>query len=313
MVDDAEIAIEIDPREITEDKVEAYAKTGINRVSLGSQDFNDDVLDAVNRQQPFELSQNAINLFRKHGINQFNIDLIYGLPHQSADKMKNTINLALTLDPDRVSLFGYAHVPWMKKHMRLIDENALPDKELRLDLFETGAKMLEDNGYVAIGIDHFTKPDDTMATAFKNKKLRRNFQGYTTDQSNIMIGIGASSIGKTNEGYFQNHPDMPLYTKAIDENKLPLAKFCPITETDKIRGQIIERIMCDFEIDLANYPGDYTTQIQSLKHYEDKGILTINGTSIKIDYNARPIARIVASVFDEYLPASFENKHSKAI
>jgi oxygen-independent coproporphyrinogen-3 oxidase len=313
VADDAEIAIEIDPRGVTENRVIAYAKMGVNRISLGTQDFNDDVMKSVNREQPFDLSDKAIKLFREHGINHFNLDLIYGLPHQTMDKMKHTIDLALSLDPDRISLFGYAHVPWMKKHMRLIDETTLPDKMLRLDLFETGAKMLENSGYTSIGIDHFVKPNDTMAIALKNKKLKRNFQGYTTDQSNIMIGLGVSSIGKTENAYFQNHADMPLYKFAIEEGRLPLSKSCNITSDDKIRGEIIERIMCDFEIDLSDYAGDYSNELHHIKKYKDQGFLNIDNNKISINVNARPIARLVCAAFDVYLPPDTVQKHSQVI
>lgn len=310
---EAEIAIELDPRGVTEDRVQSYAKMGVNRVSLGTQDFNDDVLKAVNRAQPFQLSYDAVNLFRAYGIDHFNLDLIYGLPHQTPEKMKHTIDLALSLDPDRISLFGYAHVPWIKKHMRLIDEETLPGKSLRLDLFETGAGILEGCGYVPIGIDHFTKPDDSMALALKQKNLKRNFQGYTTDQSDVMVGIGVSSIGKTRDAYFQNYGDMPAYREAIESGKLPLAKSCDLTDQDKIRAEIIECIMCDFEINLSNYEGDYTDEINSLNVYQDQGFLDINGATINIHKQARPIARLVCAVFDRYLPPEIQKRHSRAI
>ncbi len=166
---DIEIAIEIDPRGVTEGRVATYAKCGVNRVSLGVQDFDDTVLKSVNREQPFHLSEQAVKLFRAHGIEQINMDLLYGLPHQSVENMRATIQKAVSLNPSRVSLFGYAHVPWMKKHMRLIDESALPDKELRFDLFETGAALLQQAGYIPIGIDHFAKADDELTTALQQK------------------------------------------------------------------------------------------------------------------------------------------------
>jgi len=286
---------------------------GVNRISLGTQDFNEDVLKSVNRAQPFHLSYNAVQLFREYDINHFNLDLIYGLPYQTTDKMKHTIDLALSLDPDRISLFGYAHVPWMKKHMRLIDEETLPDKSLRLDLFQTGADILENRNYTPIGIDHFVKPDDSMAQALQTQKLHRNFQGYTTDQSTIMIGLGLSSIGKTDDAYFQNYTDMPTYKLAIESEQLPLSKSCNLSEDDKVRAAIIERIMCDFEIDLSHYDGNYIDELEAIQIYEAQGFLDIKDKKIKINYDARPIARLVCAKFDTYLPPETQQKHSKAI
>jgi oxygen-independent coproporphyrinogen-3 oxidase len=309
----AEIAIEIDPRGVTADRIKAYAKYGVNRVSLGCQDFNDDVLESVNREQPYKLSYDAVKLFREHGIDNINLDLIYGLPHQTIENMNRTIDLALTLNPQRIALFGYAHVPWMKKHMRLIDDNALPDKELRFDLFATGAKKLEENGYESVGIDHFVRPEDAMAKAAKNKTLKRNFQGYTTDQSNIMIGLGISSIGKTGKYYIQNTSDMPIYKKKIESGELPIMKSCSITQEDKIRGEIIERIMCDFEIDLSKYAGDYSDILFSLNQYADRGLIQIKDRVVKINKEARPIARLVCAAFDQYLRSDMTQKHSKAV
>ncbi len=313
ILDNAEIAIETDPRGLTEDRVAMYAKYGVNRCSLGSQDFNDKVMDAVNRQQPFELSKRAVNLFRKYGIDNINLDIMYGLPHQTPDTARHTMELALSLQPTRIAYFGYAHVPWMKKHMRLINDQDLPDNDLRFDLFEVGAQMLEDAGYIAVGIDHFVHPENEMAHAAVTKPLRRNFQGYTTDQSTMMIGVGVSSIGKTHTQYLQNSPDMPIYKKAIDAGKLPIVKSCDITSEDKGRGAIIERIMCDFEIDLNDYEGDYTAEINLLTPYQDAGVIDINGTHIVVHSDAKPIARLVAAAFDQYLPAATEQKHSKAV
>lgn len=310
---DAEIAIEIDPRGVTEEKVKAYADCGVNRVSLGVQDFNDTVMDAVNRHQPYILSFNAVTMFREYGIDRINLDLIYGLPHQTTETTTRTVELALTLDPDRIAFFGYAHVPWLKKHMRLIDESHLPDKVLRFDLFKTGADIMEKSGYIPVGIDHFIKQDDPMAHALDHRTLRRNFQGYTTDQANIMIGLGISSIGKTDNFYLQNTPDMPIYEALIEEGHLPVVKACGITKEDKLRGEIIERIMCDFEINLSDYEGDYTNELQNCQVYAEAGLISIKGAHISISMQARPIARLVAAAFDQYLPPATEQKHSAAI
>lgn len=318
----AEIAIEIDPRGLSEANVIAYAKAGVNRISLGVQDFDDKVLESVNRQQPFELSETAVNLCRKHGINQFNFDLLYGLPHQTPQIMKETIEKALSLDPDRISLFGYAHVPWMKKHMRLIDETSLPDKNMRYDLFETGSDLLEKAGYLSIGIDHFAKIGDSMSIAAQNETLHRNFQGYTTDRTDALIGIGASSIGKMPLGYVQNAVDMPHYREAILAGKLAVQKFCPISLQDKLHGSVIERLMCDFKVDLgseciqAGFPENYLDKyLSDLEDFKNDELIEItNNRHISIKPSAKHIVRIVCSVFDEYMAKISDTpRHAKAI
>ena len=311
----AEIAIELDPRGVTEGRIATYAACGVNRVSLGAQDFNDIVLASVNRQQPFHLSYQTVKLLREYGINALNLDLIYGLPHQNIETTQHTIDLALSLNPDRIAFFGYAHVPWMKKHMRLIDEATLPNKDLRFDIFQSGAEILEDRGYKAIGIDHFVKPTDTMTKAYTTKTLHRNFQGYTTDAASALIGIGVSSIGQTASRYLQNTPDMPIYKSMIEDKRLPVTKHCPITQQDTIRADIIEQIMCYLAVDLRQFNGDYAAEVETLRTYEDAGLITISDDAsiITIMPQARPIARLVAAAFDQYLPSVTEQKHSKAV
>jgi oxygen-independent coproporphyrinogen-3 oxidase len=320
----AEIAIEIDPRELTEGRAKAYAAHGVNRISLGVQDFDQTVLDSVNRPQPFELSQKAVEIFRDNGIQAVNFDLLYGLPHQTPDIMEQTIRQALTLNPDRISLFGYAHVPWMQKHMRLIDENALPDKELRFDLFETGAKLLQENGYVALGIDHFAKADDPLSIAAANGKLKRNFQGYTTDDNDALIGIGASSIGKLPQGYIQNAVEMPLYKEAILGSALPATKYYAFTADDKLRSDIIEELMCHFSVDLNAICKQHECDSavfdpiwDKLDAYKNYGFVSYdrNAGTITINPETRQIARLICALFDAHRQEQDQQtkRHAKAI
>lgn len=322
MAESPDIAIEIDPRGVTESRAAAYAAAGVNRISLGVQDFDDKVLESVNRAQPFELSQKAVELFRSRGIRKFNFDLLYGLPHQTPSNMEQTIEKALSLDPDRISLFGYAHVPWMKKHMRLIDENALPDQNARYDLFETGARKLQQAGYVAIGIDHFAKPDDTMSVALRQGKLHRNFQGYTTEATDALIGIGASSIGKFPDGYVQNAVAMPQYKDAILGGHFPAQKYCPLSQEDRLRADIIERLMCDFSVDIAElcirhgYPDSHLDgRLKDLQEFINDQFVTItNHRTIHINPLARQLVRVICSVFDEYMAKMADTpRHAKAI
>ncbi len=320
---DAEIAIEVDPRGLTEGRAATYAQSGVNRISLGVQDFDDKVLEAVNRQQPFSLSHQAVDLFRKHGVDQINFDLLYGLPYQTLQTMQTTIDKALSLSPDRVSLFGYAHVPWMKKHMRLIDDNALPASELRYDLFELGAQMLESSGYQSIGIDHFAKPDDSLAIAARSGHLQRNFQGYTSDNAGTMIGIGVSSIGQFQQFYVQNAADMPAYSQSVLAGELPVKKFCPLSEEDKLRGAVIERLMCDFKLCVPQICARYgfsedflDAELEMLAPYQQQGILTCDtSATVCIDPAARAMVRIICSVFDAYIDHGHQQqpRHSRAI
>lgn len=318
---DIDIAVEIDPREITQERILSYARAGVNRVSLGTQDFNEKTLKAVNREQPFALSRDTISWCRDAGIHQINMDLLYGLPFQTTTTMKETVYQALTLDPDRISLFGYAHVPWMKKHMRMIDEGTLPNKDLRFDLFTVASNMLKANGYVQIGIDHFAKYNDPLVLAQKQGTLRRNFQGYTTDAADVLFGLGASSIGRVGENYVQNHPDMPLYKKAIDEGALPVKKWASMNKDDHIRADIIERIMCYFCVDLNDISKRYDVSLDMFKddllaldEYCQTGLVTYENNIITIHEDAYSMARLVASCFDEYYtPAQIVKRHTVAV
>jgi len=320
---DADIAIEIDPRGVTEGRAAAYARNGVNRVSLGVQDFDETVLKSVNRQQPFHLSYEAIKLFREYGIHDINVDLMYGLPHQSVESLKRTLEKLLILEPDRISFFGYAHVPWMKKHMRLIDEGALPEKDLRYDMFRAGESRLIEAGYVPIGIDHFAKPGDSLIKAYQDRTLTRNFQGYTDDHSTALIGIGASSIGKTQYMYFQNHAEMPQYKKSILASQLPINKACPITSEDRLRADIIEQLMCYMHVDLKEicrkydvHPSHFDTELERLQSYEKVGFLRISEDfEIEIHMEARLMARMICATFDEHLNrrAAEEPRHAQAI
>lgn len=316
------ISIELDPRGITEGRIAAYARNGVNRVSLGVQDFDEKVLESVNRPQPFHLSYEAMKMLRDYGIDNVNVDLLYGLPHQTLQTMTQTLEKILLLDPARISLFGYAHVPWMKKHMRLIDEGALPQKELRFDLFEAGSKKLIEAGYEPVGIDHFAKPEDPLAIAARNKTLRRNFQGYVTQMPDALIGIGASSIGKFPQGYIQNAPDIPHYKESLLKGQLPASKICSMNKDDHVRAQVIERVMCDFGIDLNNVikaynlPIDYfESNLQSLNVFTKEGFLKISdGNVLEITQAGKPLTRLIAAVFDcYYASVPTTQKHAKAI
>ncbi|MBU6234387.1 MAG: oxygen-independent coproporphyrinogen III oxidase [Alphaproteobacteria bacterium] len=300
----AEIAVEIDPRNFTEGMAATYAKSGVNRVSFGVQDFDDTVMKAVNRPQPYGVVYRSIDLAREYGINNINIDLMYGLPYQTIETMEKLADNVLTLAPDRIALFGYAHVPWMKKHMRLIPDEALPDISLRYDLFEVMARRLEAAGYEAIGIDHFAKKNDALAVAARGGTLRRNFQGYTADAAKSLLAIGASAIGQLPQGYVQNTIHVPQYRDRIDAGKLPVEKSRVLTDDDRLRARIIEHLMSAAHVDLDAVCGtakaaEFTPAIEELRKFELAGLLDIKGNSITV--KNRFAVRLACAAFDSYL------------
>lgn len=304
VLDTAEIAIEVDPREVTEAKVAAYAFSGVNRASFGVQDFDLGVQKAINRVQPFRTVFDAVNLFYTYGIKNINLDLIYGLPHQNTEIMVTTVEKALLMQPARISLFGYAHVPWMKSHMRLINEADLPDSLSRMKLFEIASHILTDAGYKAIGLDHFVKPEDEMALAETKGYLRRNFQGYTTDQAEVLFGFGLSSISALPMGYWQNSLDMKAYRKLVGEGKLPINKGIALSEEDQERRRLIEQVMCQYRVDLSDTSlpnGEVSSIKEDLAPLEEAGIISIEDGVVTIGIEVRQFSRIVASKFDPYL------------
>jgi len=307
--DHAEIAIEIDPRTLDQDKAKALAKSGVNRASLGIQDFNETVQKAINRVQPKEVTARVINWLRDAGIEAINFDLMYGLPHQTSADAIHSVDEAVKLDPDRLSLFGYAHVPWMKTHMQMIKDDDLPGDEARLDQAESTASRLQYHGYKRVGLDHFAKSGDPLVKALENGTLQRNFQGYTNDNAGSLIGIGASSIGRLEQGYIQNCPSIREYRRAIEAGKLPIKKGIALDEQDKTRRAIIERLMCDLKVDVGQ---GYDQEISELKPMARDGIIEISGTTICVTDIGRPLVRSVCAVFDTYL-ASKKGRHSQAV
>lgn len=325
--DDAEIAMEIDPRGMTEEHIKMYAESGLNRASIGVQDFNQKVLESVNRAQPLALTENSVHLLRQNNVDNINFDFIYGLPHQTVETITETMMTAIDLEPTRISLFGYAYVPWMKKHMQLMDYDALPDNSLRYDLFETASEILTKNGFVSVGIDHFARPNDGLVVAQKNGTLRRNFQGYTTDTADAMIGIGSSSIGKFPQGFIQNSPHMPIYKQHILDGNLPAAKFCPLSKEDNLRAEVIEDLMTMLKSEVhtickkhgfsSHHLDDCFAELQC---YVADGLVSISEGVVTINPKARQIVRLVAAAFDAYLPKALDanaqqdtQRHSRAI
>ena len=306
--EDAESSIEIDPRFLTREQLQVLVEGGINRISFGVQDFNFETQKAVNRVQSYELTQNVVQMAREFGINSINIDLIYGLPYQSFETFKETLDLVLTLDPDRLAVFNYAHVPWMKKSMRKIDETTLPEPSEKLKILKYTIDFFEGNGYEMVGMDHFAKPTDELFKALGKGELHRNFQGYTTKGGADLIGIGVTSIGETDDAYIQNYKDLKNYEKAIDEGKLPTFRGIILNEEDKIRKRIIMEMMANFSFDIKrfeketgiNFFNKFGDEVKELEEFVEDGLVEISDEKISVNKTGTMLIRNIVLPFDEY-------------
>jgi len=306
--EEAEIAIEADPRLLDEGKIETLAALGFTRVSLGVQDFNPEVQKAVNRIQPFKTVQDSVLSLRKAGINKLNFDLMIGLPLQTLESVQHSAEQAVSLCPDRLAVFAYAHVPWMKKQQKLLEKYPMPDAELRFDMMLRVKEVLESAGYYALGIDHFAHETDSLYNAHKNGSLRRNFQGYTDDPARNIIGFGLSSISGFEGAYIQNTTDAPAYKKAIEAGDFPITRGCILSDEDRARRAVIESIMCGLKTDIALYP----EALEKLNALEQDNLVRIDGSHVTITPEGWPFARIAAACFDAYYQPQ-EGQHARAI
>jgi oxygen-independent coproporphyrinogen III oxidase len=309
-----EHAIELDPRRLTRGLAAALARMGVTRVSFGAQDFSPHVQAAIGRIQPFDMVEEAVAMVRAEGSADVNIDLMYGLPKQTVGDVIRSAETAASLEPSRIALFGYAHVPWFKPHQKLINTSALPGAAERMAQMHAAAETLEECGYVAIGLDHFARRGDDLARAARAGKLRRNFQGYTTDVAHALIGLGASSIGRLPQGYVQNAPDVASYARAIAAGQLAVVKGIAFSDDDRRRAAIIERLMCDFAVDLDQHGGaaGFAAELEALDALSASGIVVRHGHRIVVTDNGRPFVRLVAAAFDAYLP-QHSKRHSVAV
>ena len=312
---DAEFAVELDPRGLDDARIAAFAAAGVNRVSIGVQDFDAKVQAAINREQSFELTQRAVESLRAHGIANINIDLVYGLPHQTRDSVEETIAKVLALAPSRIAIFGYAHLPQRLKHQRLIDETVLPGTVERFAQSNRLAHALAAAGYRRIGLDHFARPDDPLATG----PVTRNFQGYTTDSADALIGLGATSIGRLPDGYVQNTVPVADYQRRIAERGLATARGVALTEDDRMRGFVIERLMCDLAFpteELRRRFGAAAKPIfeeaQALVEADQDRLMEPDGEAFRVTERGRAFVRSIASCFDSYLGAG-EARHSSGV
>ncbi|AUM73517.1 oxygen-independent coproporphyrinogen III oxidase [Paracoccus jeotgali] len=318
LAEGAEFSVEIDPNEIDEARLDALAEAGLTRASIGVQDFDPEIQKTIGREQSFELTAQAVEMIRVHDIASVNADILFGLPHQDSVRISDSVQKLLALSPDRVALYGYAHVPWMAKRQVMIPSDALPSPEARLGLFNTARDLFLADGYDEIGIDHFARPGDGLAVAQRNGTLRRNFQGYTDDQADVLVGLGASSISRYPQGFAQNAPATGAYTKAVREGRISVTRGHAFSPDDVMRARMIEALMCDFRVDAGEMKDSFGLDASGLaqifapilSRFEDMVQQEPDG-SLNVPLHGRPLTRMIARMFDAYDVAT--TGHSTAI
>jgi oxygen-independent coproporphyrinogen-3 oxidase len=313
--EDAEIGIEIDPRFFNEEYMSVLKEYKVNRISFGVQDFNEKTQIAINRIQPFSLTEKMVTLAREAGIESINIDLIYGLPYQTLESFKTTLELVKKLNPDRLAVYNYAHVPWVKKGMRKFDETTLPTPEEKLKIFKYVIDFFESNGYKMIGMDHFAKPSDELFKAIEKGELHRNFQGYTTKGGADLIGVGLTSIGEGIDSYNQNFKIMGQYEEAVDAGKLPFERGVVLNEDDLIRQYVIMELMSNFKLDIKRFNEKFDVvfkeyfpdAIEALKPFVEDDLLTMDENHIECSQTGTLLIRNIAMPFDAYMKKHTQN------
>ncbi|EEA02494.1 oxygen-independent coproporphyrinogen III oxidase [Burkholderia sp. H160] len=318
---EAEYSIEVDPREASPDTIALLRRLGFNRLSLGVQDFDPRVQQAINRIQPFEMTASVIQAARMHGFHSIGVDLIYGLPHQTVASFSRTLDTMLGLAPDRLSVFGYAHMPQIFKMQRQMDPATLPSSEQRLALLQRVVEQLTEAGYVYIGMDHFALPTDELARAQAQRTLHRNFQGYSTRAECDLIGFGASSIGKVGDVYAQNARELPAYTDAIDAGRLAIARGIRLSADDSLRRDVITQLMCNLELRFDEFETAYgirfadtfAPELARLRAFEDDGLISLGARKLKVRMAGRMLVRNLAMVFDRYLGQQTLERFSRTV
>jgi oxygen-independent coproporphyrinogen-3 oxidase len=295
---------------------------GFNRASLGVQDFDPKVQEAVHRIQPPEMTKQVLGWVRELGFSSVNFDLIYGLPHQTVESFNRTLDDVLALQPDRLAVFSYAHVPWVKPAQKILEQKILPSAEVKLQLLKTVIERLtQDNRYVYIGMDHFARPDDELALAQRRKQLQRNFQGYSTHAGADIYSFGMSAISQIPDAYWQNEKDLLKYYAALDAGRTPLTRGYLVTEEDKIRRDTIMRVMCDLSLDYnalsqrlgLNFASHFERELESLAGFEADGLVRRFPTGLEVTDTGRLFIRNIAMCFDNTLAPAGERKHSRTI
>jgi oxygen-independent coproporphyrinogen-3 oxidase len=313
---DIEASVEIDPRGLTYDHMKALRESGFNRVSMGVQDFNEKVQESVNRIQPESITRDAINWSRDLGFSSINLDLIYGLPFQSVETFAETVRTVIDMSPDRIAVFNYAHVPWLKPHQKVLKNETLPTVEEKLEIFKMTIEMLVEAGYWNIGMDHFAKATDEMTIAQRNKTMYRNFQGYSTKAGCDLYGFGMSAIGHFKDSYHQNLKTVGEYTKALGSGNLATTLGYRMTADDHIRKDVIMRIMCDMELDIPAMEAKHGIDFRSyfapsfgkLEPFVKDGLVTVEQSKIVVHGLGRLVIRNIAMAFDAYIDEMMKTK-----
>jgi oxygen-independent coproporphyrinogen-3 oxidase len=315
-VDDPEVGVEIDPRGLTYEHMKAFREVGFNRISMGVQDFDPRVQKAVNRIQPEEITRQAIDWARELGFKSINLDLIYGLPFQTVESFEKTLDKVIELSPERLAVFNFAYVPWLKPHQRIIKKEDLPTPDVKLKILKMTIEKLTKAGYVYIGMDHFAKPDDELAIAQREKTLYRNFQGYSTRAGADLYAFGMSAISQFQNIYAQNYKELKDYYLRIDEGKFPTAVGYRMSQDDMIRKHVIMRLMCDMELTKSEveekfnikFDDYFADSIQKLNEFVEDGLVELSGDKIKVSLMGRLVIRNIAMCFDAYIDKMMKEK-----
>lgn len=320
--DDIEAGVEIDPRRLSRDHIEALQAIGFNRASLGVQDFEPKVQESIHRIQPRDMTQRVLDWARELGFGSVNFDLIYGLPHQTAESFNRTLDAVLEMQPDRLAVFSYAHVPWVKPAQKILEQKILPSPEVKLQLLKNVIERLtENNRYVYIGMDHFARPTDELVTSQQNKTLQRNFQGYSTRGNADIYAFGMSAISQIPDAYWQNEKELLKYYGMLDQEKTPLARAYFLSAEDKVRRETIMRVMCDLSLDYAaiskklgvDFTKHFAAELASLKTFAEDDLVRFSAGGFEVTEQGRLFIRNIAMCFDNTLAPAGERKHSRTI
>jgi oxygen-independent coproporphyrinogen-3 oxidase len=321
-VPDIEASVEVDPRRLTREHMAALREIGFNRASMGVQDFNPKVQEAIHRIQPREMTQDAMDWMRELGYGSINLDLIYGLPFQTPETFNETLDTVLAMKPDRLAVFSYAHVPWIKPSQKILEVKILPSPESKLEVLKVVIERLTRDGqYVYIGMDHFAKPTDELAVAQREKKLQRNFQGYSTRAGSDIYAFGMSGVSQVPDAYWQNEEEMPKWQAAVDAGRTPLHKAYFVTDEDKIRRETIMRTMCDLSLDFGamsqklgiNFEQHFASELAALAPFAADGLVKLRPGGLEVTDAGRLFIRNIAMCFDNTLAPVGERRHSKTI
>ena len=322
LLPDGEYSIEVDPRRVEENTIKVLADLGFNRMSLGVQDFEPVVQKAVNRIQTLEETRMVIDAARRYGFRSVSVDLIYGLPFQTLETINRTLDAVIALAPDRLSLYNYAHLPHLVKPQRRINEADLPSPDAKLDILQLAIRRLAEAGYVFIGMDHFAKPDDELTIAQRQGRLHRNFQGYSTHAEADLLAFGISAISKVGSSYGQNVKTLDEYYAMLDQHQLPVMRGIELTNDDLMRRNIIQQLMCHFNLDIAqvemlhqiDFKSYFAQELADLREMETAGLLTIGERQLQVHPTGRMLVRVIAMAFDRYLRKPQEGaRYSKVI